>query len=248
MDVLGITIIFIAVSTVITAILKAIHKDACLKDFNKFNITIIETNGEKYYGKLRLEPSGLELIYKKPFKKEDGKKESSYIFYANEYENIKILVRLHKNLTKENKIKRKKEIQKSYHPKFFRKFTRKFINFCKTIKDAIAEVVGLLMSQARKSHKGIQSQDRQINKIKDNIFGSIENTSFDPLLENHIGNIVILEFEEEKEKIINYYGVLKEYTSEFIEIMDVSFEIKGKKYKSDLIVPRRTSIVRHLGE
>lgn len=246
MDILGVTILFVAVSTIISCTLKFIRKDKCLKDFNDFNISVIKNNGEMYYGKMKLEATGMELLYKKPYPLEDKKVESSYIIYKKEYPEIKIIARLHHDLTPEGKKKRRKELKKSYHPNFIRRSVRKICNFCKTIKEAISEVLGLLITRfTRSSSKNIQAQSSQISKIKKDILGY--SASFEPLLENHIGNIVILEMQE-GEKEIRHHGVLKEYTSDFCEIMDVKFSYESKIEKADLIIPRKTSIVRHLGE
>ena len=129
-----------------------------------------------------------------------------------------------------------------------RKFFRKFSNFCITIKSAISEVVNLLLSQARKNSTGImQSQGGRIDKIKNDMFGNFSPSSFNTLLEKRIGSIVIVEIQE-SEGVVEYHGVLKEYSSDFFEIMDVDFDLRGVVKKSDLIVPRNNSIVRHLGE
>ena len=48
----------------------------------------------------------------------------------------------------------------------------------------------------------------------------------------------------------SYWGVLKEYTKEFIEVMDVEYSLGGDRVarKADLVVPRARAWVRHLGE
>jgi len=52
------------------------------------------------------------------------------------------------------------------------------------------------------------------------------------------------------EKIFKYSGVLKDYTAEFIEIMDIDYTITIDQpvRKADLVVPRKYGVVRHLGE
>jgi hypothetical protein len=246
MDVLGMTIIFIAGSTLVSAILKVIRKDKCLKDFDDFNVSIFTNKNEKYYGKMRLESTGMELSYKMPYIMPDERKESSYILYKKEYSNLKTIARLHFDLTAEGKELREKALKQSYHPGFFRRLERKIQNFLKTVKGAIAEVVGLLVSRVQKTaSSSVQAQNQQIEKVKKDLFGA--SASFDPLLEHHIGNIIILEIEEADEQIC-YHGVLKEYTSEFYEIMDVDFMFKNQIEKADLIVPRANSAIRHLGE
>ncbi len=74
-------------------------------------------------------------------------------------------------------------------------------------------------------------------------------TSFEPLLERYIGHRVVLEFIK-GEKIFKYSGVLKDYTAEFIEIIDVNYSAREDQpaRKADLVVPRKYGVIRHLGE
>ncbi len=74
-------------------------------------------------------------------------------------------------------------------------------------------------------------------------------TSFEPLLERYIGHRVILELIK-GDKLLKYSGVLKDYTSEFIEIMDVDYK-PGENQSAqevDLVVLRKYGTIRHLGE
>jgi hypothetical protein len=74
-------------------------------------------------------------------------------------------------------------------------------------------------------------------------------TSFEPLLERYIGHKVVLEMIK-GDKIFEYCGVLKEYTAEFIEIMDVNYAatLSHPTRKADLVVPRKHGLIRHLAE
>ena len=73
--------------------------------------------------------------------------------------------------------------------------------------------------------------------------------SYEPLLERYIGNKVVLELLK-GDKVFEYCGVLKEYTAEFIEIMDVDYKSNGESpaRKADLVVLRKYGLIRHLGE
>lgn len=79
--------------------------------------------------------------------------------------------------------------------------------------------------------------------------GPASGTAYEPLLEPHIGKKVVLELIE-GDKVIEYSCILKEYTAEFIEVMDANYRIKEGEpvQKADLIVPRKYGIIRHLGE
>ena len=52
------------------------------------------------------------------------------------------------------------------------------------------------------------------------------------------------------DKIFEYCGVLKEYTADFIEIMDIDYTVKDGESpcKADIVVPRKLGLIRHLGE
>lgn len=252
MDTLTITIIFVALSTAIAAILKAFKKDKCLKDFRKFNVRLLEIDKEEFRGKMRLESSGLEIIYSD--KQKNGVIKSSYILYKNEYTNIKLLIRALSDLTEENLKRREKSLEKSYHPSRIRKSYRSIINFCTTIKDAITEVINLLLNHFKKSSNNqassvLSQQSRHVSKIQNDLVGSVGRSSFDPLLENHIGDIMVVTLSLEG-KPEYYVGVLKEYTQDFFEIMNVSLEIDeyGTIEVVDLVIPRKYSIIKNYGE
>ena len=109
----------------------------------------------------------------------------------------------------------------------------------------------MLISQAKKATPAgavLTSQDKYVSQMKQELFGSA-GTSFEPLLEKYIGRKVVLELAK-GDKTFEYCGVLKDYTAEFIEIMDVNYKVKEDEpaRKADLVVLRKYGVVRHLGE
>jgi hypothetical protein len=109
----------------------------------------------------------------------------------------------------------------------------------------------LLISQAKKATpagKVLTSQDKYVSQMKQELVEAT-GTSFEPLLERYIGNKVVLEMIK-AEKILEYCGVLKEYTADFVEIMDVDYAVKEDQQtrKADLVVPRKHGLIRHLAE
>jgi hypothetical protein len=70
-----------------------------------------------------------------------------------------------------------------------------------------------------------------------------------PLLEKYMGRKVVLELIK-GDKLLEYCGVLKDYTAEFVEIMDVNYKEKEDKQPrtADLVAFRKYGLVRHLGE
>jgi len=251
MDALTITIIFIALSTFLAAFIRGRNRDKCLRDFEQNEVTIEEVSGKTIRGKLRIENTGLELIYPADYKDQSRHKKTSRILYKYEYPNIQALIRFHDQLSPDNKKRRAKELERTYHPGAIRKSKRKIKNVFKTVRDSIAEVANLLISRA-KSTAGVgatlTSQDKYVSQMKQELIGSV-GTSYEPLLERYIGRKVVMELVK-GDKTFEYCGVLKDYTAEFVEIMDVNYKVNEEDSAStaDLVVLRRYGVVRHLGE
>ena len=247
----AITIIFIILATGVGAFIRRRTRDKCLKDFRNNMVTLEETSGKTVWGRLNVENTGLEFVYPTRYKDKEGHDETSYILYKYEYPNIAALVRYHDQLSETNKRRRQKELQKTYHPTFLRRLKRKIKNVFKTVRDSVMEVINLLMSQAKKATPAgavLTSQDKYVSQMKQELMGSV-GTSYEPLLERYIGRKVVLELIR-GDKVFEYPGVLKDYTAEFIEVMDVDYKAKADQpaRKVDIVVSRKYGVVRHLGE
>ena len=247
----AITIIFIILAAGVGAFIRKRSRDKCLRDFEQNMVTLEDTAGKTIWGKLRVENTGLEFIYPQKQKDTDGHEESSYILYKYEYPRIGVVVRFHDDLSERNKKVREKELKKTYHPGFWRRLKRRTLNVFRTIRDSIVEIVNLVISQAKKATpagKMLTSQDKYVTQMKQELMGSV-GTSFEPLLERYIGHKVVLEMIR-GDKIFEYCGVLKEYTAEFIEIMNVDYKVAEDQHLriADLVVPRKLGLVRHLAE
>ena len=247
----AITIIFIVLATLVAAFVKRRSRDKCLKDFSDNLVTLEETSGRTIRGRLNVENTGLEFVYPVRQKGKEGHDEASYILYKYEYPNIAALVRFHDELSERNKKERQKQLKRSYHPGALRRLKRRIQNVFKTVRDSVMEAVNLLMSQAKKATPAggiLTTQDKYISQMKQELAGSV-GTSFEPLLEKYIGRRVVLELVK-GDKILECCGVLKDYTAEFVEIMDVSYKVKEDQPagKADLVVLRKYGVIRHLGE
>ncbi|MDZ7673066.1 MAG: hypothetical protein U5K53_09605 [Halanaerobiales bacterium] len=250
MDAATITIIFIVLSALIAVVLKKIKKDKCLKDFIDDMITVELLNGQQYKGKLDLKSSGLQFVYPELIKNENNMKFLSFLIYENEYPDIQALVRYHKDLTEEGKKLREEDFQRTFQPSRWAKLKRSILNFLKIIKDAIIEIINMLtnhISRTTPVGAAISSNNVQVNKMKNDVYGLVE-SSYEPLLEDYIGERVILELKRDSEWV-KYNGVLKDYTADFVELIDVDYAPEKKGYiDADLIVLRKYGIVRNLSE
>lgn len=250
-DTFLLTIIFIALTTVVAAFVKGKSKDRCLVDFSKKMVRIQIKGGKEVWGRLIVESTGLEFDYLNKHKDEDGHDEYSYILYKNEFPKIEAIVLYHDQLSKENKEERLKELKKTYHPGFFRRARRRIRNFFSTVRDSILEVVNLFMGQAKKmsfAQTNLASQDKYLSKMKGELVG-LAATAYEPLLEKHIGKKVVLELLR-GDKAIEYVGILKDYTAEFIEVIDIDYKKEENQppKKADFVIPRSLGVIRHLAE
>ncbi len=250
-DTFAITIIFIVLVTVVAAFVRGRSRDKCLRDFGQNMVTLEDTNGKIIWGKLRVENTGLEFVYPNKYKDKQGHDETSYILYKYEYPKITALIRFHDQLSELNRIKREKELKKTYHPALLRRLKRKMLNVFRTVRDSVMEVLNILISQVKKATPAgtvLSSQEKYVSQMKQELVGSV-GTSFEPLLERYIGHRVVIELVK-GDKIFEYPAVLKDYTAEFVEVMDVDYRVKANEQsrKADLVVPRKYGVVRHLGE
>ena len=247
----AITILFIIIAAGVGAFVRKRSRDKCLRDFEQNMVTLEQKSGQTIWGNLRVENTGLEFVYSEKHEDEEGHDETSYILYKYEYPEIAVVVRFHDELSEQNKIAREKELKRTYHPGFWRRLKRRILNVFRTVRDSVVEIVNLLISQAKKATpagKVLSSQDKYVSQMKQELMTSA-GTSFEPLLERYIGHKVVLEMIK-GDKVLEYCGVLKEYTAEFIEIMDVNYAAKlGQPARTaDLVVPRKHGLIRHLAE
>ena len=247
----AITILFIVISAIVGVFVKGRKKDKCLKDFSRYMITLEQVDGKEIWGRLRVENTGMELMYEAIHNDEDGHLEGSYIVYKNEYGNIAALLRYHSKLSEAGKKRRQKQLNRTYHPGFFRQLKRRIANLFRTVRDSVMEIVNMVISQAGKvgpAKTVISSQGKYVSQMKQDVIGTA-GTSYEPLLEKYIGHKVVLEFARGDE-MLEYCGVLKDYTADFVEIMDVDYAANREQesQKADLVVPRKYGVIRHLGE
>ncbi len=247
----AITIIFIILATAVGVFIRKRSRDKCLRDFERNRVTLEDKSGKMIWGTLRVENTGLEFIYPEKYKDRQGHEEASYLLYKYEYPEIQAVIRFHDELSEPHKKEREKELKRTYHPGPWRRSKRKLVNVFRTIRDSVVEIINLLISQAKKATpagKVLTSQDKYVSQMKQELVGAA-GTSFEPLLERYIGHTVVLEMVK-ADKVLEYCGVLKEYTAEFVEIMDVDYAVKDDQppRKADLVVPRKHGLVRHLAE
>ena len=252
MDTFAVTIIFIAGCTMIGAFVKGRARDNCLLDFSGYPVTLEKNDGKVIWGKLCVENSGLELFYPEPYTDEAEKHiETSYLLYKSEYGQIKALVRYADDLDRDLAKMRERVIEKAKNPSWYSRLVRKMHNFFGTVRDSLLEVANLFMGRvktATPAGKILTGQDKYVSQLQRQAFSTLQ-TSYEPFLEKYRGKKVVLAVVTGGEKR-EYSGVLKDYTTEFIELVDTGYKGAGDQQTraADIVVPRALGVVRHLGE
>lgn len=221
------TLLVILVATLVGSYLRSARRDQALKDFDGFNVTVEKKNNQIIWGEMSVYSSGFELIYQSDVQ-DDHHLETSYILYKNEFEEIQAIYRYTKDLDDERRRTRAKAMEQAFHPSVFRRFRRSFQNFMSTATDSLSEVLGLVIGRARRPTKTIITETSQtyLTGIGKDIIGYV-GTNYDPLLEHYVGTRVVVEVVED-DAVHEHVGVLKEYSADFLEILDVYYPLPQK--------------------
>ena len=241
MDSFTITIIIISLSGFIGAFIKGKKKDRCLKELNQSNIHIIKINGKEkeesdILGQLNIESNCMEI------KLNDNTKKENLILYKNEYVSINKIIRYTELQNEKEKKEREIEFNKITNPSLFRKMKRTIIIFFNITKDAIFELSETMLSKTKLSSL---NQTEFVESIKSHTSQSATISSYQPIWERYIGKKVVLEQIIDNIKI-EYSGILKEYSGNYILLYDVNFKNKSQIKNSDILFPRGNSVIRNL--
>lgn len=219
------TVGLIFIATLVGSYLRSRRKDPCLHSFENFHVTIERTDDKIVWGVLEVEPSGLELIYRDNV--QDAKHiESSYVLYGEEYKDIQAIYRYADQLTPENKKRRARDIERSFHPGPVERGKRSLRKFIGTASESINEVLSVLVGRAKKPAGRYINDDNEksLYRLGENLIGHAGGV-FDPLLERFIGQKVVVEMMEDDE-VHEHVGIFKNYSPDFIEVLDVQFPQK----------------------
>jgi len=239
-------ILFILFSSLFISMLNKLKKDRSLKKFENDYVYLMNIDDEfSFSGKLLIESTGIEFFTRL----ENQNKEESYILYKDEFDLIKMLIRI-PDLQSEKRIKELNNLKmKLQNPKFGFKIRKKINTFFKLLSDAIAEFLNLLVNYAKKSKTTaaiLNSQAGYVNKMKSEIINTV-GKAYDPIIEKYLGRKVCFEILE-KDKIRKFKGILMSYTVNFIEFWDVSIAIKDNDLEynvADVIIPQKICIIRN---
>ena len=199
------------------------RRDPCLKDLDGFHVTVEKKNGRIIWGNVRVFSSGIELEYSTNVQ-DEAHIETSYLMYKEEYKDVQAIYRYADELSPAQQARRARDLRRSFHPGPCRILSRKLRNFTNTASDSLAEALGYVTGRARQKQQTAalsETGENYLKKLGKDLIGHV-GTSFDPLMENYVGAKVVAEVLE-GEVVQEYVGVLKDYSTAFIEILNVLY-------------------------
>lgn len=204
--------------------LRASYKDRCLRDFDGYQVTVERKDGHIVWGELDLHPTGFELDYSSDVQ-DDGHMETSYVYYKDEFGDLHAIYRYARDLTPELQARRAHSVEQSLHPGIMRRLRRSLRNFLSTAADSFADALTMTMGRVKRKGAALMTDTSQtyMRGISKDVFGYV-GTSFDPLLERLVGTRVVMELVED-EVVHEHAGTFKEYSADFLELLDVYYPL-----------------------
>jgi tetratricopeptide (TPR) repeat protein len=219
------TIGLVFFATLLGAYIRAQRRDPCLKSFIDYVVTVECAENKVIWGKLELASTGIELRYTDDVH-DDNHVESSYVLYTQEFGSIHAVYRYIDELDAKTRVRRRKDLDRSLHPRFLRRVARQIRNFISLASESLSEVVGLIIGGLRKpAGRYITEQSEvRLRELGTTFIGSV-GSGYDPLLERFIGQKMVFEIMEDDE-VHEHVGIFKQYSPDFFEILDVQMPQK----------------------
>jgi hypothetical protein len=216
------TVGLIFAATLVGAYVRSRRRDICLKSFEGFHVTLERTDNKIIWGVLELESTGLELHYRNSIQ-DDSHVESSYVLYGSEYGDVQAVYRYVDDLSDEDRRRRQKDLDRSFHPGPILLLLRNIQHFFELANESMSEVFGLIVGRLRKpAGRYITEQgEEHLKRFGTTIFGS-GGGDYDPLLERFVGRKVVVDVIE-SEEVHEHIGIFKDYSPDFITLLDVQF-------------------------
>jgi hypothetical protein len=219
---LFITLGVIFLITLVGAYLRSTIRDRCLKCFVGFGVTLELVDGKIVWGRMRLEPTGMELLYADAIQ-DERHIEASYVLYGSEYGNIQAIYRYADALSLEERARRDRSVQRAFHPGPFRRLGRGLRNFLSTATASLNEVLNVVLGRVQKSGgRFITDKDgASISKLGSQVLGEVGSVH-DPMLESLVGERVVVEWLEDN-VVHEHVGILQDYSADFLLLLDVQY-------------------------
>lgn len=218
------SIVLVFVAALVSSYMQHRRLDRVLRDLVGFHVTL-QGKREMVWGQFKLYANAIELIFSRDYINHRGHRLTSYILFTGQIAEVGEIFRFHDELTPDNQQRRLIDIKQTQNPNFWRRARRGLRNFLVAFREAISESLGMLASRVQKTGglAMLQGADGQLKKIGNNILDVAGSAGYDPLLERYIFHNVVAEMDKGDDGKIEYAGVLKEYSSSWLGILDCYF-------------------------
>ncbi len=233
--VLFFSILLVFLGALFGSVMQHRRVDRVLKDLRGFHVTAKLDSGKRVWGRLNLFANAIEFIFSRPYTNRRGNLLTSFIIFSEQMNDIEVIYRFHDELTPKNQKRRLKEIARTKNPGIFRRMNRSLRNFMVSFREAIDESIGLLLSRVQKkaSTALLKGQEDYLKKIRHNAIGIVSTAAYDPVMEHYINHRVVIEAGKVDGERIEYAGVLKEYSTGWISVLDCYLSSENQLPLSD---------------
>ena len=248
-DIFTLTLVVLFASALLGAFLRTRARDRCLKDFEGHQVNIQETPEKRAWGHLMVYPNGVELIYQESHRDAQGHIETSMVYYREQLQKVRFIMRAHDELSPSNQERRAADIRRTYRPGLRRRLSRSLWNTINSIRDAVMEALGMVIGRAKSaggSGSTLLQQDKYLAGVGKDLLGHVAR-AYDPILERYIGRRVVVELAG-PDGTEEFAGILKEYSQRYLEVLNVRYPSEPRGRDVDLILPRPAAALRHGGE
>lgn len=214
------SIITVTFITIVSTVMTMLKRDKILKSLAGHLITIEikggqpDSDGSRYRGRLRVESEGLEVVEEKVDTKDE---KISYLIRKDEFSTIHALLRYHDLLTDKEKNEREEEVRRVYHPSIGMRLRRRVRNVINEMRRIATEAFKLIFGKVQEQFGRYKTE---LEEKGTEVVTYITGATYDALIDRLIGTRIVIRVKDNLE----YVGVLKDYTSDFIELLNVEYK------------------------
>ena len=217
-----ITVLIIFILALVSSFMRHRHLDRVLRKLRGFHVTA-QIGSDRVWGRFRLYSNAIELLFSQPLVNHRGARLGSYILFREQMGAIESIFRFHDELTPEHQQFRMEEIERVRNPGLRRRVGRRVRNFTAMFRDAISESIGMMASRVQQ-HASLamlqKSEGKKLQQVGNEMLDMAANTAYDPVLEHYIFRRVVFEVNTGEDEKAEYSGILEEYSSSWVSILD----------------------------
>lgn len=218
-EALAVILLLILVTVLVAAYVSRRVRDRCLKGFAGDYVTVEFKDGTRASGRLQVFAGAIELRYDRPRRRQDGHVETSLLLFSDRISAIQSIRRCGEELVDARRHARQREIEEAYHPDPWSRVVRHLRGGWNTLRDAVSQTAGVLLSHLRKSpapprpKKGVKPAPPGLPPA------TATPNAYEPILEHYLGHQVVIE-EQRLGGSITRAGVLVDYTADWLQVVD----------------------------